>query len=213
MNTPTPTTPSTHRRAALIAGTAFTALLLTACAGMLNTVSSDVSSFGEWPGDRKPGTYAFERLPSQQARGKETEALEAAAVPALAKAGFTPAAAGATPDVLVQVGARTDRADYQAWDDPLWWRGGFGYWRYGPWLSPRWSLGVRGEPPRYDREVALLMRDRATGKPLFEARAVNEGNANFSMPLMTALFQAALADFPKLGLNPRRVVVTLPAAS
>jgi hypothetical protein len=203
------------RRRALGVAAAATALLVLGGCAAVNSVSSDVSSFGEWPADRKPGTYAFERLPSQAARAAESAALEAAAVPALAKAGFTPVAAGATPDVLVQVGARSDRADNQAWDDPLWWRGGFGYWRYGPWLSPRWglSVGYSGTLPRYDREVALLIRDRASGKPLFEARATNEGNANFSSPLMTALFSAALADFPKLGLNPRRVTVTLPTAS
>jgi hypothetical protein len=196
------------------AATALALLLLGGCAA-INTIGSDVSTFGEWPADRKPSTYAFERLPSQAARASESAALEAAAVPALAKAGFTPAAEGAAPDVLVQVGARADRADYQTWDDALWWRGGFGYWRHGPWLAPRWGLGVtyRGELPRYDREVALLIRDRASGKPLFEARATNEGNGNFSSPLMTALFNAALADFPKLGLNPRRVVVSLTPTS
>lgn len=199
------------RRGALGVAAAASALLLLGGCAAISSVSSDVSSFGEWPADRRPGTYAFERLPSQAARAAESTALEAAAVPALAKAGFTPAAAGATPDVLVQVGARTDRADNQAWDDPLWWRGGFGYWRYGPWLSPRWGLGLSlsGQAPRYDREVALLIRDRNSGKPLFEARATNEGNATFSGPLMTALFSAALADFPKLGLNPRRVTVNL----
>jgi len=203
---------SPARRGALSLAAAATALVLLGGCAAISTVSSDVSSFGEWPADRKPGTYAFERLPSQAARASESAALESAAVPALAKAGFTPAAAGALPDVLVQVGARTDRADNQAWDDPLWWRGGFGYWRYGPWLSPRWGVGLsmHGQAPRYDREVALLIRDRNSGKPLFEARATNEGNSNFSSPLMTALFSAALADFPKLGLNPRRVTVTLP---
>jgi hypothetical protein len=75
------------------------------------------------------------------------------------------------------------------------------------------NVGYTGSVPRYDREVALLIRDRASGKPLFEARATNEGNSSFSSPLMTALFSAALADFPKLGLNPRRVTVQLPAAS
>jgi hypothetical protein len=204
--------PILGRRTLIGGGAATVALMLAGCAGV-SSVSSDVSSFGEWPADRKPGTYAFERLPSQQARGADSEALEAAAAPALAKAGFTAAAAGATPEVLVQVGARTDRAAAQAWDDPLWWRGGFGYWRYGPWISPRWGLTVRGETPRYDREIALLIRDRASGKPLFEARAVSEGNANFSRPLATALFEAALVDFPKLGINPRRVVVALPAAA
>jgi hypothetical protein len=61
------------------------------CAGM-HTLTSEVSSFGEWPADRAAGSYAFERLPSQQARADETTRLEEAARTALAKAGFKPAA-------------------------------------------------------------------------------------------------------------------------
>lgn len=189
----------------------FAALLCVAvlggCAAM-RSVTSDVSSFGDWPADRKAGSYAFERLPSQAARAAEAAALEAAAMPALAKAGFTPAAAGATPDVLVQLGARSQISDNSAWNDPLWWRGGFGYWRYGPWLSPRWSLSARSDFARYDREVAVLLRDRASGKPLFEARAVNEGNLDGAdATTLVAMFEAALMDFPRLGINPRRVTV------
>ncbi len=181
--------------------------LLGGCAAM-RSVSSDVSSFGDWPAERKAGTYAFERLPSQAAQAAEAAALEAAALPALAKAGFTPAAAGAAPDVLVQLGARSQISDNGAWNDPLWWRGGFGFWRHGPWMSPRWSLSMRSDFARYDREVAVLLRDRVSGKPLFEARAVNEGNLDSAdAKTLGAMFEAALMDFPKLGINPRRVTV------
>ena len=44
--------------------------LLGGCASLRN-VTSDVSSFGEWPDGRKAGTFAFERLPSQVARADE----------------------------------------------------------------------------------------------------------------------------------------------
>lgn len=191
----------------LLAGT-----LLAGCAG-LRTVTSDVSSFGEWPAERMPGTYAFDRLPSQQAQAEETEQLEAAVRPALEKAGFKPAAAGENPDVLVQVGARAARADALPWDDPLWWRGGFGYWHRGPWVGPGWSMSMRWDRPRYDREVAVLLRDRASGKPLFEARASNEGSYPAEGDTLTAMFEAALMDFPKLGVNPRKVVVQLPGSA
>lgn len=190
----------------LLAGAA----LLGGCA-TLNTVSSSVASFGEWPAERKPGSYAFERLPSQQARAAESEALEASARNALEKAGFTPSADGKEPDVLVQVGARDARYIVSPWDDPMWWRGSFGYWRYGPWVSPRWGVNMRYDSfPRYERQVALLIRDRATGKPLFETRATSEGNARSDAALLSAMFEAAMMDFPRLGMNPRRVVVELP---
>jgi hypothetical protein len=190
---------------ALLAAT----VLLGGCAAMRN-LSCDVSSFGEWPAERKPGSYAFERLPSQQARPAESDALEAAARGSLEKAGFKAVGAGQQPEVLVQVGARDTRADFSPWDDPLWWRGGFGYWRHGPWMSPRWSVGMRYDFPRYERQVALLIRDRATGKPLFETRSSSEGTARLDEGLLSALFEAAMMDFPHLGMNPRRVVVELP---
>ena len=185
-------------------------LALTGCAA-LNSVGSEVSSFGEWPAARKAGSYAFERLPSQQARAAETDQLEAAARPALAKAGFTPVAAGQEPDVLVQVGARVGRSDaYYPWADPIWWRGSFGYYRYGPWIGPRWGVGFNYEPQRYERELAVLIRDRASGKPLFESRASNEGiSASAGSEVLGAMFEAALIDFPRVGVNPRRVVVPL----
>jgi len=184
------------------------AAALSGCAA-LNSVTSDVSSFGEWPAARKAGTFAFERLPSQQARAAETDALEAAARPALQKAGFTAVAAGAEPDVLVQVGSRVGRTE-PTWAAPIWWGGSFGYYRHGPWVGPRWGLNFQYDALRYDREVAVLIRDRSSGKPLFEARASNEGNASSaSSTTLAAMFEAAMLDFPRLGMNPRRVSVPL----
>ena len=190
---------------------------LAGCSAM-RTLSSDVSTYGEWPAERKPGSYAFERLPSQQAHAAESEALEASARGALEKAGFKPAAAGSEPELLVQVGARDSRAEAQPWDDALWWRGGFGYWRYGPWISPRWSSGwgpgwgIHGRYDRtqYERHVALLIRDRASGKPLFEARASSEGSRRADTTLLSAMFEAALTDFPRPAPAPHRVDVLLP---
>ena len=197
------------RRVLLATAAGAAALGLAGCAA-LKAVTSDVWSFGEWPVGRGPGTYAFERLPSQEARAQETEALEAAARPALEKAGFRLATAGQEPDVTVQVGARTTRYDYGPWAEPLWFRGGFGYWRRGPWLGPSWGISATYEPLRYDREVALLIRERASGKPLFEARVSNDGSTSASHAVLGAMFQAALVDFPKTGINPRRVTVPLP---
>lgn len=201
--------PTPSRRAMTLAAAASLAGLVAGCA-TLNSVTSEVSTFGEWPAGRAPGTYAFERLPSQQQRASEADALEAAAKPALEKAGFKPAADGAPPDVTVQVGTRTTRAEYGPWNDPLWWNGGFGNWRRGPWAGPSWSMSVYASPPRYDREVALLIRDRITGKPLFETRASNESGASATPAVAAAMFQAAMMDFPKTGLNPRRINVALP---
>jgi len=184
-------------------------LLLAGCAAF-NSLTVYVSSTGDWPAERRPGIFAFERLPSQQAQVEDTAALEAAALGALLKAGFTPAAPGQEPEVLVQVGARDRLIGVQVWDDPLWWRGGFGTWRHGPWMGPYWGWSGWYQVPRYEREVALLIRERGDGRPLFEARAASEGNASPGPRALAAMYDAALMDFPRLGLNPRRVIVPLP---
>ena len=185
------------------------ALWLTGCAST-RLVDSDVQSFSQLAGAPARATYSFERLPSQQAQAAEADALEAAARPALQKAGFVPAASAAEPDVLVQLGARFTRTLRSPWDDPLWWHGGFGSWRHGPWRGPVWGATWRLDPPRYDREVAVLLRDRASDAPLFEARASSEGfQRSTDSTALQPLFRAALLDFPATGVNPRQVVVPL----
>jgi hypothetical protein len=188
-----------------------TLLLAAALAGCaaLNTVQADLSTWGDWPAGRPPGSYAFERLPSQQSRPDEAERLEAAARPALQMAGFAPVAPGATPDVLVQVAARTARTAPDLWADPLWWRGGFGTYRRS-WTGPVWVVDPRFDHSRYDREVALLIRDGASGKPLYEARVSNEGSTEGGSALIAALYRGALLDFPRTGPNPRTVSIPLP---
>jgi hypothetical protein len=95
---------------------------------------------------------------------------------------------------LVQVGARASRSDRTLWDDPIWWRGSIGYGRMSPWHGPYWGVSA-GFPanPRYDREVAILLRDRASGKPLFEARASNEGGTGLDRATLGAT-RAALSS-------------------
>lgn len=192
-----PTTPHT-RRASLAALLALGGLLA-GCSGV-RSISSEVQTFGEWPVGRAPGTYAFDRLPSSQApspKATDAEKLENVAALALKKAGFQAAAEGQQPDLLVQVGARSQASERNPWDEPLWWRGGVGYWRVSPWHGAGWGVGMRFDSPRYDRSVGLLLRDRATGKPLYEAQASSTGNSVASPALLGAMLEAALSDFPK----------------
>jgi predicted small secreted protein len=194
------------KRSLKVLGLLLGSAVLAGCAGLRN-VSNDVSSFGDWPAGRAPGSFAFDRLPSQQALAGETGRLEAAARPALERAGFAPAAEGQPADVLVQVGARSTRSERVVWGEPIWWQGGFGHSRFSPWLGSGWVWYPAHDFPRYQREVAVLIRDRASGKPIFEARATNEGTASTDEVLLAAMFEASLMDFPRLGVNPRRVVV------
>lgn len=184
------------------------AVLLGGCAG-LNQFSADVASYGPWPPGRAAGSYAFERLPSQQTHAADQQRLEDSARPALERAGFSAAAAGTEPEFLVQVGARVTRADRSPWNDPLWWHGGFGTWRHAPWRGPYWGAAIYPPSPTFDREVALLIRERSSGKPLFEAHASSEGLQDSVERVLVPLFDAALFDFPATGVNPRRVTVPL----
>ncbi len=187
------------------------AAALGGCAA-LNSVTSEVATYGDWPVGRAPGHYAFERLPSQQTNATRQGALEAAAGQALEAAGFAPVAEGAAPDVIVQIGARISRTEISPWDDPLWWRWGGGYWH-----SPSWRHSYRGGSygfyysgwyTRYARHVALLLRDRASGTPLYEAHAQADGTTSGDEALLAAMFAAALKDFPVTGAaNPRQVSV------
>jgi hypothetical protein len=182
------------------------------------SLDSDVSTHSQWPADRKPSTYAFERLPSQQARAGEQQALEDAARPAIEAAGFSLAADAAQADVSVQLGARISSGARWPYESPIWWQGGlfhrrgaFGYsiGFGGPMFGFRWA-----EPASYDREVAVLVRDRQSGQAVFEARASNNSNSASFNSVLPAMFSAALKDFPSSGINPRRVTTEIvkPAA-
>jgi hypothetical protein len=202
--------PLTRRLATLLlAGSALG--LLGGCAAF-HTFTSDVSSFGDWPAERRPGSFAFDRLPSQQAQATEQESLEQLALPALQAAGFTPAPEGVAADVLVQVGARSERQLRSPWDDPLWMRP-WGPWgpspRPGFWLSARWPDAgwMRSD---YSREVALLIRDRSSGKALYEVHASSSGTTQGSNALYGALFATALKEFPAIHVEPHPVSVEMP---
>ena len=188
------------------------ALALSGCAAF-NHLNNEVSSYGQWPADRKPSSYTFERLPSQQARPEQQKSLEDAARRAVESAGFTPAADAKAADVSIQLGARVSADQRSPYDDPFWWRGGLyhsrsarlgrGFWGGGV------GLGVQFATPTYEREVALLIRDRKTGQALYEARASNDGASSSINSLLPAMFEAALKDFPTGGINPRQVTVEI----
>lgn len=193
------------------------AFSLSACAS-LNQLSNEVSTYSLWPTDRKPATYVFERLPSQQAHPDQAQMLEEAATRALEQAGFQRAPDPASADVAVTLGARVTPHDRAPYDDPFWWRGGlyphrfhghpmwvptFG-WRYGhPFYYPFY------DSPAYEREVAVLIRDRRTGQPLYESRVTNDGFSASIQSLLSAMFEAGLKDFPYTGESPRRVVTQI----
>ena len=205
-------------RAFCVASLATATLLATGCASF-NQLNNEVSTFGAWPAQRQPTTYVFERLPSQAAHPERQTQLEDAARGAVEAAGFRPAAEGAQADVLMQLAARVSTTDPWFYSDPFPWRGnmrfgtGWGHNRFG--RNP-WGLGIGfgyslESQSNFEREVAVLIRDRKTGDLLYEARASNNGTSTGIDALLPAMFRAALQGFPATGPNPRNVTVQVSA--
>nr|WP_316643248.1 DUF4136 domain-containing protein [uncultured Roseateles sp.] len=183
------------------------ALALSGCASMY-TVRSEVTSYGAWPAERKPASFAFERLPSQGKEDKRQAQLETAATAALQKAGFSPAADNKSADVLVMVGGRVSLQERGPWEDPFWWQYRTSFWRHSPMLRPypyNNALGSR----RYEREVALVLRDRQSGEAIYETRASSDGLSVGDDALLGAMFAAAIQDFPRTVPEPHEVAVSL----
>ena len=177
----------------------------------ISTVSVDVQSQGSWPEGRSPGTFAIERLPSQQADAAEQERIEAAALPALVAVGFRQAPPGEA-DVLIQLGVRVFqvlRRDpfgaSMAWRSDWWFHRG--RWPYQP--GTGFGLSYEYDLPDQQREVAVLIRDRRSQQFLYEARGVYTSRWT-SDALLPALFDAVLKDFPATALSPRTVTVVVP---
>ena len=176
-----------NRLIAIVLSLLATSVALTGCAGM-RTVNSDVTSYSQWPAERKPASYAFERLPSQQAQPQIAGLARSRRPRRSRRRGFTRPPIRSSADVTVQVGARINRYERSPWDDPFWWRGGLHYWhpyRYG-WWGPGYGwwgpgAGLYYSSPRYEREVA-----RADPRPQDRPAAVRSARQQRRPPAATA---------------------------
>jgi len=185
------------------AGAALALTVLTGCAN-LSGVTSDVTSYSSWPSDRKPATYVFERLPSQQAQPALQDQLEQAARRSLEDAGFAAATDNSSAAFSVQLSSRVSQYDRVSPFDRYGFYGGYGAGRlWGPGVG----IGMRFDTPYYEREVSVLIRDRKTGQSLYESRARNDGTSAGNNDILEAMFSAALKDFPEPAVNPRRIVI------
>lgn len=159
-------------------------------------------------------SYRFERLPSQQAAGAQSQ-LEALADAPLFRAGLR--RDDAAPRYSVQVSARVQRA-LSPWADPWdWgWGGGFGFSGGGVGIGFG-SPFPRMEQPWYQREVAVIVRELASNRVVYESRAASDGPWLDNNAVLSAMFDAALQGFPNAPPGPRRVNIqvggTQPAAA
>ena len=188
-------------------------IALAGCAS-LNTLTSDVQSFGQWPTVRKPGTFVFERLPSQQVGADVQQILETAALPALEAAGFKLIPNPKEAEFLVQLGARSSPSQ-QFRGDPVY--AGQGIPHAYPIYNTHTNLygssrGVWAFPidiPSYEREVVVMIRDPKQGTHLYESHAVNDGPSANLMGLLGPMYSAALKDFPSTSASRKKVTLPL----
>lgn len=192
--------------------------LLGGCAGS-RLVNSDVTSFARWvPAPPAPGSsYRFERLPSQQQPDARQPALEGLAQAALAKVGLqhSPQAAAFS----VQVSATTQPVLRPRWD-------GYGY-PYGGGSSIFIGSGIGGgggsvgfgfgiplggrmEPPLYRRDVNLVIRELRGNTAVYETRAFSEDPWADDGPVIAAMLDAALRNFPVPPAGTRRISIEIP---
>lgn len=176
------------------------ALGLAGCANTL-VLDNQVQSFSALPARPADLAYRFERLPSQQ---NDLQAhTEALADPALFKAGFQ--RNDLAPRYSVQVSARVQRVLSplaEPWDR---WPGGGRRFHSSP------SSLLRMEPPYYQREVTLVVRELPAARVVFESQAVNDGPWSDDAAVLGALFEAALQGFPNPAAGLRNVSVVIPA--
>lgn len=179
------------------------AWLLSGCATSY-LLDNNVQSFSGLQALPANPSYRFERLPSQQAVPVQAQ-LEALADSALFRAGLR--RDDAAPRYSVQVSARVQRI-LSPWADPWdWgWGGGFGF--FGPGVGYATPF-PRMEQPWYQREVAVIVRELASNRVIFESRAANEGPWWDSNSVLPAMFEAALQGFPNAPAGPRRVNIQI----
>lgn len=193
----------------------FLLLAAAALSGCASTwvVGSDVQTFSQLSAMPAPATYRFVRLPSQQAAPAEQARLEAAAEPALAKAGWMRDERGARYGV--EIGSSLLSAQFA---DPWGWRYGWGPWGpgprwharygfYGPSFSWRYDMW---DAPVYQREVSVIIRDLSTQQVVYETRAAHAVRWPNDPALLTPMFDAALSSFPQPPAGVRRVNVEVP---
>lgn len=201
--------------------------LMAGCAA--TSITSQVQSFGRWPEGRKPGTFAFDVLPSQQVQAKAHGAaqattpgtLQAAALPSLQALGFTalPPDQADRAEVLVQLGLDV-RAEPRMRYEPFVPYPYFSPYPYphGP-VSPRWRAGMAwGGPawvasmdsPWVTVRVSVILRDRHTGQVLYETHASHDRIGAADEAVLPWLFDAALRDFPNPPPGPRVIDIPLP---
>ena len=191
-------------------------LVLSGCASTY-LLDSTVQSFSQLTAMPSVATYRFERLPSQQSAGGAQLQLEAAAEPALAKAGWVRNDGAARYSVLIGSDVVTTTQFVDPWVysrfgpwGPYYgrrWAGGAGFYGWGPYWSYRQDMWDRSYA---QRQVSVLIRDLSNQQVVYETRAVHESRWPNDPALLTPMFDAALSSFPQPPAGVRQVNIEIP---
>lgn len=207
-------------RLTALAGLLAASALLGGCASVY-LVDNQVRSYATWgaAGSPAPGqTFRFERLPSQNEGRRATaqDVLETPVRQTLEQWGLKPAVPGdASARWSVQVSARTVRHPRAPWEEP-WPAGPFGLWGQGHVVTADGRavfvpmMSMRMDIPYFEREIAIVVRDAASGRVAYETHAAHDGRWNDSPALWAAMAQAALRGFPQPPAGVRQVNIEVP---
>jgi hypothetical protein len=185
--------------------------LLAGCSTVV--VGTDFTPYHDWPAEAVR-SYRFVAAPARQDSPRQ-RAVEQAARPPLARAGFVEADDGRFEIDVDAEEQRVTRRVVDAWVAPAasvyWGRPGWG-WGMG-WGYP-WGWGaapmVRDETIHL-RSLRLSIRDSAARPPrvVWETAAFSEGFEPGSPPIWSAMLEQVLSDFPGASGVPRRMRSTI----
>lgn len=198
-------------------------VLITGCA---NTLSTQVSTFNQWPADSAGASFSVQTV-KQAASANwsdlERQTYEKLVADALSQQGLRPAAAGekARFSAHVRLDTRQEKVERSqavyapAWGYPYgaygWPRG---YWHGGIWHDPfledgvfGWSAPVYLGERRYEQTISMVLLglrisdsqqkgDTPQGATVFEGSAEYTGQEAALPALMPYLVQALFTDFP-----------------
>jgi hypothetical protein len=186
----------------LLASLLLGASLLAGCASTY-MLESEVLAFTSLTALPEQPGYRFERLPSQQVPGQAE--LENMADPALHRAGLR--RDDANPKYSVQIGVRVQQV-MSPWARPWGPWGGWGSYHRGFYYRPLMS---DYDWIWYQREVSVVVRELSSNRVVFESRATSDGPSVGGVPVLQAMFDAALQGFPTPPTGPFRVNTPVPS--
>jgi hypothetical protein len=212
------------KRFLVAAGAALT-LMLTGCA---TTISSDVTTFHQWPAELQNKSYVLEAPPPQDDT-LELRSYQNLVRAELARLGFQEAVDGSAPALKVAMRFTTTDIPVRViepmypmtyypsarfmfaqpyhrgyWGGRRYWGGGW----YSPFYDPFWfGMPAYTEQVRhyYKRELQVGIKAANDGKRLFDVTVHNTSRELSTPVIMPALVHSAFAGFPGVSGVARRV--------